>query len=57
MKQEIVAVVVEGVLPGQEDVLKNEKTLISDDTSKSDPVKEPGTLQHEDTLLPSIVAS
>jgi hypothetical protein len=48
MKQEIVAVVVEGVLPGQqEDILNNEKTLVDGDTSKSDPVKEPDTLQHD----------
>jgi hypothetical protein len=56
MKQEIVAVIVEGVLPGQEDILNNEKTLVHDDASKSDPVKEPDTLQHEDTLLPSSLA-
>jgi hypothetical protein len=57
MKQEIIAVVVEGVLPTrQEEVLKNEKTLVHDDASKSDPVKEPDTLQHEDTLLPSSLA-
>jgi hypothetical protein len=36
--------------------LNNEKTLVHDDASKSNPVKEPDTLQHEDTLLPSSLA-
>jgi hypothetical protein len=50
MKQEIVAVVVEGVLPGQEDILNNEKTLVHDDASKSDPVKEPDAATPSDEV-------